>query len=148
MENVPAVFAGNGFSPLLSRKSDKGRAVRHVEKNFTADNVNNGTGRIKHISKTIISLISSRQSMKKNRKKIDGAACGSTGATEPFTHHLFTPSNPCGTNFANGYHRYPGGQNKCCHYRVSGFSGHPPWLFRNCRNPMIYRRIFPRLIDR
>jgi hypothetical protein len=69
VENVPAVFAGNGFSPLLSRKSDKGRAVRHVEKNFTADNVNNGTGRIKHISKTIISLISSRQSMKKNRKK-------------------------------------------------------------------------------
>jgi hypothetical protein len=69
VENAPAVFAGSGFSPLPSRKSDKERAVRHVAKNFIGDNVNNGTGRIKHISKTIISLISSRQSKKKNRKK-------------------------------------------------------------------------------
>ncbi|MEA2059777.1 MAG: hypothetical protein U9P10_04515 [Thermodesulfobacteriota bacterium] len=42
MENVHAAFAGNGFSPLHSRKEDKGRAARHAEKNFIGDNADNG----------------------------------------------------------------------------------------------------------
>ena len=70
VENVPAVFAGNGFSPLHSRRDDKGRAVRHVEKNFIGDNVNNGTARTRHISRTTIWLIKSRRLINRNNRLI------------------------------------------------------------------------------
>jgi hypothetical protein len=58
VENVPAVFAGNGFSPVCSRKDGKRRAARHVKMNVIEDNVKNGTGRTKHISKITIWPIS------------------------------------------------------------------------------------------
>ncbi len=68
MENVPAVFAGNGFSPLRSRKNGKWRAVRHANKNIIEDNVNNGTERTKHISRITIWLIRSRRLMNRNNR--------------------------------------------------------------------------------
>ncbi len=68
MGNVPAVFVGNGFSPLHSKTDDKGRAVRHVEKNFIEDNANNGTERTRHISRATIWLISSRRLINRNNR--------------------------------------------------------------------------------
>jgi len=68
--NAPVVFAGNGFSPLHSRKDGKGHAVRHAGKNFIEDNVNNGTGKTKHISRATIWLIRSERSMNRNNPGI------------------------------------------------------------------------------
>jgi hypothetical protein len=70
VENVPAVFAGNGFNQFRNRENGKKHAVRHAGKNVIDDNVKNGTGRTKPVSKTTIWPISLTRSISRNNRKI------------------------------------------------------------------------------
>jgi len=70
VENDPAVFAENGFSPLHSRKGGNGRAVRHANTNFIEGNASNGTGNTRNISRATIWQIRSRRSMNRNHPGI------------------------------------------------------------------------------